>query len=169
MILLLIGFCQSSLLNFIPETKTPPSLRSGALMDYFEPHSTLIIFGGVEGIKYLNDIWEFSLEYLTWSEILILSSAKPCNFNTAPRESAGGATVSPERKFYIFGGITNLGPENDLWEFDFDSLIWNKIDTVGTPQRTNYFGFTKYMEGGIFYLLVQGGIQIDLETNNMYR
>ena len=169
MILLIVGICESTLLNFIPETKTPPSARSNAFMDYSEPLSSLIIFGGIEDITFLNDIWEFTLEHLTWNEILVLSTAKPCNFYKAPREAPGGATVSPDRKLYIFGGNSDYGPETDLWEFNFDSLQWNIIETFNTPLPRSYFGFAKYVEADIYYLVIQGGYEIELRTNDMYR
>lgn len=79
MIILLIAIVQSIHLNFIPETKTPPSARSKAFMDYLEPRKSLIVFGGFDGSVLMNDIWEFSIESLTWNEVLSLSTDKPSN------------------------------------------------------------------------------------------
>lgn len=79
MLLLLLSLCESLTLNFIPKTKSPPSQRLYSYIDFIQSRSSLIIFGGASGSSALNDLWEFSLTDLAWSEIVPLSSEKPCN------------------------------------------------------------------------------------------
>ena len=80
MIFLLFYLCNSISINYIPKTKSPPSPRFYSLMDHMTSRSSLIVFGGSNGASNFNDLWEFSLTSMTWSEIVPLSVEIPCSF-----------------------------------------------------------------------------------------
>ena len=169
MILLLISVCQSVSLNFIPKTKSPPSQRAYQYIDFIHSRSSLIIFGGASRYSALNDLWEFSLASLTWNEIVPFSPQKPCNIYLAARINFGAFASKYKSEFYVVGGRTDLGPNNELWVYKFYYFWWDQIETFNKPAPTAIFGFTNYIEDSNEFFVIQGGITIGDEVNFMFR
>jgi hypothetical protein len=138
-------------------------------MNYLQPRSSLLIFGGWNGESSFNDLWEFSLNSLTWSKILPSSLEVPGKPYSEPRYNLGGFSSPTDEKLYIFGGVTSLGPENDFWEFDFNSMKWERLKTFSTPSPRHYFGFTTYSISDTIFFVVQGGLTFKGAVNDMFR
>ena len=66
--------------TFIPHTRSPPTPRAYPLLLKMNNRNSVIIFGGSSESYITNDIWEFSLYSLTWTEIRPLSTEFPSNF-----------------------------------------------------------------------------------------
>ena len=169
MLFVLIHLSAAVTTKFIPTTKSPPSQRFYAFLDYLQSKSSLVLFGGYDGQNYFNDLHEFSLETSTWKQVVPLSSEIPRKFYSVPRVNFGGFASVVEEKIYIFGGRTVLGPENDLWMFDFSFQKWEKLVTKNSPTPRSLFGFTNYIEGENEYFVVQGGITTERQVNSIYR
>jgi hypothetical protein len=167
--LTLLLSCHSFLPTFIPSTRSPPSCRAHSFLDFLLPRSSLIVFGGWDNSNSLNDIWEFSLTNLHWQEIIPLSTDSPSNIQSAPRQNSGGFCSSIDEKFYIFGGRTIFGPENDFWVFDFKYMKWEKLYMKNAPIPRAIFGYTSFLENGKEFFLVQGGITLNGNSNDMHR
>ena len=71
---------------------------------------SFMIFGGINSIGYLNDMFMFNVNSNTWIEIE-LTTEIPARAN---------ACITYFYPFlYIFGGENNSGVLNDLWLYDF--------------------------------------------------
>jgi hypothetical protein len=169
MLIFILSLCDSLELNFIPSTKTPPSSRYNSFLDYLKPRSSLILFGGSQGTLLCNDIWEFSLQSMTWQEIIPLSREVPGIFHLEPRKSFAGLASSSMAKFYIFGGYTSGGSENDLWEFDFDQQKWEIKKTLNSPSPRTDMGFVRIFEDNYEIFVIQGGMTLAGPVNEMWR
>ena len=69
----------------------------------------------------------------------------------------------------MYGGRTDLGPDNELWVFKFDYYRWFQKETFQTPPPTTMFGFINYVENSNEFFVIQGGISIEDQVNFMYR
>ena len=165
----IIQFCISFNLDFIPKTKSPPCPRLSAFMCYLKPRNSVILFGGWNMITIFDDLWEFSLDSLTWQKVIYSANYYAGISHPGARRYLSGYSSLSEPKFYIFGGITLMGPENDLWSFDFESLRWEKQTTYHAPSARSYPGYTSYEEDGKQYLILQGGSILDKFVNEIYR
>lgn len=99
---------------------------------------------------------------------------------TPPGRAAHGIAKrsDEEEKFYIFGGLGQSGPLNDLWEFDGVSRAWKNLtgqENVTSPQLAEpspRFGAAmacisvKEPESYSRYLLVHGGMNSEGEIFN---
>lgn len=64
-------------ISYIPKSKTPPPQRYYALLTYCALRESFIIFGGSSGSDNYNDIWEYSLSDLGWSQVDPISNEVP--------------------------------------------------------------------------------------------
>jgi hypothetical protein len=154
--------------DFIPPTRSPPPARSQAFMAYLSSRSSIIIFGGWNGVSSYDDLWEFSLSSSIWTKITPSSIDCPRNFYLEARLSTGGYASLTDPKFYIFGGLTLLGPQNDFWEFSFNSMKWVNIQTNSPPSPRSYYGFTTFTKSDIQFFVIQSGISFDGEVNDLF-
>jgi hypothetical protein len=169
MLFLLIQFC-SALLDFsyIPSTGTPPSQRIYSLMSFSSPQSSLIVFGGKSFNALLNDLWSFSLLTSFWSRVSPVTHTVPGKFYSGARQLHGGFASGFSPLFYVFGGSTELGPQNDLWVFDFASQTWEMLQTKNPPLPRSDFGYVNYDDGKHEYFAVYGGLTPDGDDSNIY-
>ncbi|KAJ6232728.1 kelch repeat protein [Anaeramoeba flamelloides] len=94
---------------------TPRYLHSSVVYD-----NKLWVFGGLSiDDKELNDLNYFDLVEETWNLV------KPQNEGPSPRRSHR-AILTSKNTMMLFGGFGNDLWFNDLWEFDFKTLIWRK-------------------------------------------
>ena len=72
------------------------------------------MFGGL-GVKgYKKEIWAFNIEEQVWEYKKFKGKIPSERFYTCYTENQNES----EHKWYIFGGITSKGNENDLWVID---------------------------------------------------
>lgn len=100
-----------------------PVARSGHSVVRAGPR--LFLFGG-EGPKRrkLNDFHTFDLKSLTWLPLR-------CTGTRPSARSNHVATLHDDRILYIFGGTSKSRTLNDLYSFDFETMIWSRIKIKG--------------------------------------
>lgn len=97
-----------------------PPARMGHTTVYDHHKNSIIIFGGYDGTKHLNDIYDYSL----WDY-----ENNPLTSTTAsPPPRRGHASILVSNKMWIFGGTNDLNVFNDLWYFNLENHSWNKVD-----------------------------------------
>lgn len=84
----------------------------------------MYIFGGyLEGTR-MNDIQEFCFNTNTWSVVQV----DQCSPAPVPR--SGHSAVFYNDCMYVFGGKDDDSEKlNDLWQFNFLTSTWKKIET----------------------------------------
>lgn len=169
MLLLLIFSLVSAELNFtyIPPYRTPPSMRSGHIMSLSTSMNSLILFGGTYTPLLYNDLWFYSLTTLSWTESTPTTSERPSNLHIGERSYLGGFVSVFNGNFYIFGGSSALGPQNDFWEFDLKNFKWTKISIKNSPLIRSGFAYTNFVRNGAEYFVVYGGILISSTDDNL--
>jgi len=105
----------------------PRSAHGAAVFD-----GKLWIFAGYDGNNRLNDMWTIPLtgqEPRRWEEVNQLGECPPtcCNFPVAVARDY----------MYVFSGQSGQRKNNNLFQFNFKNLTWNRISTEhilrGTP------------------------------------
>ncbi|CAG9318789.1 unnamed protein product [Blepharisma stoltei] len=142
-------------LTRIPSSNPPPKARLYQAMDYDSSTNSLLVFGGssTAANKY-NDVWQFNLDTSLWSHLEETSSS-------APDERIYSASFTDENSgiFYVFGGSSDYGPQNDLWGFTISTMKWKEITTTGDiPTPRGAMGCTKYTDSyGNLNFVIFGG------------
>jgi hypothetical protein len=169
MLYLFFHLC-SALIDFsyIPMTGTPPSQRVYSVLSYSSFQSSLILFGGNSYNTQLNDLWSFNISSSFWSRVSPLTLTVPGKAHSDARQEHGGFASHFSSLFYVFGGVTQLGPQNDLWVFDFSSQTWELIRTKNPPSPRSDFGYVNFDDGVNEYFAVYGGLTPNGEDNNLY-
>jgi N-acetylneuraminic acid mutarotase len=95
----------------------------------------IYLFGGTDGQSRNNDLHKFDPGSNSWS--LINTSGHP------PPSRSGSQCAIFASKIYFFGGYTKKDGEyfNDLFTFDIDSLIWEKVEPTSAVlphERTDH-------------------------------
>uniref|UniRef100_A0A7S2XIU6 BTB domain-containing protein n=1 Tax=Attheya septentrionalis TaxID=420275 RepID=A0A7S2XIU6_9STRA len=115
--------------------------------------SRIFLFGGYNGTSWLNDLWMFDLDTQRWTCIQESSdpNAQPgdessmamgSSFSgvqhgtlvrgTVPSRRFGYVSIVHNNKFVVFGGFDGSKWLNDMYEFDFQTKTWTKIQDRGT-------------------------------------
>nr|XP_043609213.1 acyl-CoA-binding domain-containing protein 5 [Erigeron canadensis]XP_043609214.1 acyl-CoA-binding domain-containing protein 5 [Erigeron canadensis] len=100
-----------------------PVARSGHSVVRAGPN--IILFGG-EDIKRkkLNDLHIFDLKSLTWLPLNCTGTVPPSRCNHV-------ATLYDDKLLLVFGGTSKSKSLNDLYSFDFETMIWSRIKIRG--------------------------------------
>ncbi|CAG9320029.1 unnamed protein product [Blepharisma stoltei] len=141
-------------LTRIPITNPPPEARLYQAMDYDPNTNSLITFGGATTpANKFNDIWQYSFNTSLWSHLEETSSVAP-----DARMSPAVFIDEASGIFYMFGGSSDSGPQNDLWAFTISTMKWSAVKTTGSPDPRSSMGYTKYLDSsGILYFAVYAG------------
>jgi hypothetical protein len=100
-----------------------PSNRADTAMAYDPFRKSLILFGGINGLGYLCDTWEWQSGTRAWRQ-LFPASSPPC------MGGSGMVTDSGRAKVLLFAGE---GPDNAVWEWDGATANWtNRTPIRGT-------------------------------------
>ena len=154
----------------IPSTFTPPMSRLYHTMDYNQATNSLVIFGGSQDITNMfNDVWSFDLSLMTYTNLVPTTSSAPCKLYLVARIKSGSFIDFKKNNFYVFGGNTKNGPQNDLWCFDLLALKWTLVLTTGNiPSSRFNFGYTKFYEKSSLKFVIFGGSLSSGESNEMF-
>ena len=113
--------CNTSTFNQVD----PPQARNGAV-SWKDSSGNAYMFGGFNGITYLNDLWKFN--GTEWSEVTNAGTPPSVRFGAVSwTDNAGNA--------YVFGGYS-ASSLSDLWKFNGTS--WSEVTNAGTPPSVRY-------------------------------
>lgn len=133
------------------ESAESPSPRAAAMLVYEPLHERLILFGGF-GFGHsvvTNDTWAFDTRSNSWAD---LKAENP----PSERASYGLAVDSKRGLIVLFGGFTERGYFNDIWEYDPEENAWHEIKTEGgVPLARGAMGFV-YDEGNDVFVMYGG-------------
>jgi hypothetical protein len=103
---------------------TSPPARSYLAMTYDPVSGKIIMFGGFDGRRYLNDTWAF--DGTTWTHLH--TRGLPL-----PRAAAQMAYDEVTQKIVLFGGFNGRHYLGDTWVFDGNTLRWVQARPVHSP------------------------------------
>jgi len=90
-----------------------------------------VLFGGFDGLRWLNDMYEFDFHTKTWTEI----QAK----GTLPSVRSCPAWAKDDTHVYIQGGYDGVERKADFFAFDLKTNTWREMPCHGTPPSPRYF------------------------------
>jgi hypothetical protein len=82
--------------------------------------------------------------------------------------NCGGFASHFETNFYVFGGGTPLGPQNDFWRLEINNEKWVELSTTNTPSPRSNFAYIDFIIDGHEMLAVFGGLQSEGRDNSLY-
>ena len=138
--------------DIIKDTFQEKKVRRGPKPSRRFRHSTimrfnsLIVFGGNNGRRLLNDIWELNMDEMKWKKITV--------YGSAPRPRERHTANYSNNRMYIFGGYCGWHA-GDLWYFDFGQSRWNQVWPKGLTRPSGRSSHASVIEGGIY---VFGGV-----------
>jgi N-acetylneuraminic acid mutarotase len=138
--------------RFATTATTRPSRRQASGLIYSAADTSLAIFGGFDGTKYLNDVWSLSLTRGEWAKVT------PATGSLIPSVRGGHAMVFDQssRTLLVYGGWNGMQYYGDAWSISLSTLTgnaWTQLATSG-PEARFYPAFT-FGAGGL--LIACGG------------
>jgi len=106
-----------------------PSKRAYAGMAISEKTRRVYLFGGFAP-KFLNDLWEYSLDKNAWNKI------KPKGLTPGVRDAMGCTFDEETQTLWLFGGLASFQPMKgvaDLWKWNPKNNKWTEIKRGGGP------------------------------------
>ena len=108
---------------------TGPSRRFG-YVSVVHDHK-FILFGGFDGSRWLNDMFEFDLITNTWKTVQ--ASGRLPSVRSCP------AWVKDSNYVYIHGGYDGVERKADFFACDLRTYTWSELPCKGTPPSPRYF------------------------------
>lgn len=105
-----------------------------------------VLFGGFDGSRWLNDMYEFDFGTKTWREVVARG--------TLPSERSCPAWAKDDTHVYIQGGYDGVERKADFFACDLKTYTWTEMPCLGTPPSPRYFhscclyGNKMYLYGG---------------------
>eukprot|EP00591_Stephanopyxis_turris_P014526 CAMPEP_0195540988 /NCGR_PEP_ID=MMETSP0794_2-20130614/50854_1 /TAXON_ID=515487 /ORGANISM="Stephanopyxis turris, Strain CCMP 815" /LENGTH=593 /DNA_ID=CAMNT_0040675071 /DNA_START=14 /DNA_END=1792 /DNA_ORIENTATION=+ len=108
---------------------TAPSRRFGYVSVVHK--GKFVLFGGFDGSKWLNDMYEFDFKTKTWTEIMA--------HGTLPSVRSCPAWAKDDKNVYIQGGYDGVERKADFFACDLSTYTWTEMPCRGTPPSPRYF------------------------------
>eukprot|EP00922_Rhytidocystis_sp_ex-Travisia-forbesii_P052418 GHVS01077748.1.p1 GENE.GHVS01077748.1~~GHVS01077748.1.p1 ORF type:complete len:505 (+),score=103.99 GHVS01077748.1:458-1972(+) len=108
-----------------------PSTRFGYVTGVCEEEGVLFVFGGYDGIAWLNDMCEYNFTDNMWAvaqQAGTLPSGRSCPTWGTYKDS-----------IYVFGGYDGIQRMNDFHRFMFSSRTWTSVNCCGDIPSPRYF------------------------------
>jgi len=102
-------------------------LRDGGVVLF---RDSMLVFGGSDGRKRFNDMWELHLRERRWTQIMAQSSA--------PRSRFAHTAVMYGHSMFIFGGWDGQDTLQELHEYNVSSNMWIQLPLRGNAPRARY-------------------------------
>ncbi|KAL7477390.1 hypothetical protein ACHAW6_003198 [Cyclotella cf. meneghiniana] len=106
-----------------------PSRRFGYVSVVHD--NKFVLFGGFDGTRWLNDMFEFDLSTNQW-KIVRASGALP-SVRSCP------AWAKDDTHVYIHGGYDGVERKADFFACDLSTYTWSELPCKGTPPSPRYF------------------------------
>ena len=108
---------------------TAPSRRFGYVSVV---HSNkFVLFGGFDGSRWLNDMYEFDFDTKTWTEVRAAG--------TLPSVRSCPAWAKDDTHVYIHGGYDGVERKADFFACDLATYTWTEMPCRGNPPSPRYF------------------------------
>jgi N-acetylneuraminic acid mutarotase len=136
LILLCLGLASPTLgqtwTKISPQLGSPPGPRMGASAVYDPVAKKMIVFGGIDGTVYMNDLWAYDFTSNAWSQLNPISPALP-----EPRAYQTAVYDPINRRMLVWAGQTAGGFFSDVsvWTLDLSSSVW--ISWEKLPSSSN--------------------------------
>lgn len=104
-----------------PHGQIPPARTNHTMITYGDK---LYLFGGTDGVHWFNDVWSYSPQSNSWTQLECIG------YIPSPREGHAAALVGDV--MYVFGGRTEEGNDlGDLAAFRISSRRWYTFQNMG--------------------------------------
>jgi N-acetylneuraminic acid mutarotase len=149
-----------------PTTPLPPARTSHVAVCH---KNSMYIFGGYDGEKYLNDLWELNLETNVWTEL----TKRTVGQGPEPRSRCCAAVHGDV--MYVLGGWNKQAYYSDLFALDLGSTRrWTQISNPNyeIPALSQYsMGLAHDHRHERSYLIMYGGYDGRVKncTNSLHR
>jgi len=120
----------------------------------------MILFGGGDGYKWLNDMHSYDIINQQWKEI------HPKDKSLVPAGRAGHSAIVHQNKMVVFAGWNGRKTMNDLHEFDLETCNWKTITPKGQVMPQSRDSHCAVVYQGKMYIL--GGGDGKNRLNDMY-
>ena len=120
-----------------------PSARYGHAMEYDSNHDQIILFGGSDGTKNLNDTWAYDYDNNNWTNISPVIGPSPRRASMITYDSQSDLMI-------LFGGCVSIASSqyfNETWTFDYDNKLWTNVTTSTRPSARIGPGITYDVKG----------------------
>ena len=118
--------------------------------------STMLLFGGTDGVDIFNDVWRLDLVTYAWTHL-------NCMYAPTPRHGSGMVAVNASTAI-LFGGRGHQGDLSGTFLLDLTSMVWSQICTEVQPFARSYFAFQKLHSSNRAVLV--GGINLAMASYN---
>jgi hypothetical protein len=106
-----------------------PSRRFGYVSVVHD--NKLVLFGGFDGSRWLNDMYVFDFITKTWSEIQA--------GGTLPSVRSCPAWAKDDTHVYIQGGYDGVERKDDFFACDLSTYTWTQMPSLGVTPSPRYF------------------------------
>ncbi len=103
-------------------TSSPPTGSKGHEMANLYKTKDMVLFGGNDGSKDLNETWIYNLTTNTWT------NKNPMGSKPSARRGHGMAQMYGTKKVMLFG------PDDQTWVYDASSNTWSKKSPLPKPR-----------------------------------
>lgn len=132
---------------------TLPSPRLDHYCVYYPERNSMIVFGGAGNYTRFDDVWELTLDDLTWRQISVPG--------TKPTGRAGGGAMLDRinQRMIIFGGSSLSNYYNEVWALNRSADVsWTQLFPTGnTPGERYDIAFGCDQSRNTFYCFGGGG------------
>jgi hypothetical protein len=94
-------------------------------------NNKFVLFGGFDGSRWLNDMFEFDLNTNTWKTIQAIGQL--------PSVRSCPAWAKDDTYVYIHGGYDGVERKADFFACDLSTYTWSELPCKGTPPSPRYF------------------------------
>ena len=113
---------------------SPPTPRFMASAVYYPDSNAMILVGGRDSSIYFDEVWLLKLTpgAETWRQAPVSSIHPPF------RSSATCVWDRFNNRLIYFGGESNIGFYNDVWQFNLNDWTWHQITPTGEPPTARF-------------------------------
>lgn len=112
------------------EPEQRPEARTDHIMALHD--ASIYIFGGYNGSSRFNDLCEYNLSAKRWTRIDAGGSVPSRRFGHS------GVVHAASNRLIVFGGWDGRDTLNDLYEYNFVTREWRKMNTRGISPPHRY-------------------------------
>lgn len=117
-----------------------PSVRYANPMEYDSKNDRVILFGGADVSKNLNDTWAYDYNSDTWTNMVSIVGPSIRHASLMGYDSHSGRIV-------LFGGCISIASNqyfDDTWTYDYKNNTWKNVTAGTKPSARIGSGFAYY-------------------------